>query len=110
MMIEPVRTRNQWSPAVCDTYRQMRDLFVNKLRVEFDVPKATYFLFFSVEPYLHGRDYWDVVYALFDNGVSVAPGGDFGRGFENYIRLCFTGETEERLEQGIDRLNRVLVG
>ncbi|RMF63994.1 MAG: PLP-dependent aminotransferase family protein, partial [Calditrichaeota bacterium] len=45
--------------------------------------------------------------ACLDSGVSVAPGDSFGRDFGHYVRLCFTGEPRERLELGIERLNRI---
>lgn len=110
MMVKPVQTRNEWAEGVRLSYQHFRDIFVEEAAFSFPVPEATYFLFFSIEPYLNHRDYWDVVYTLFDQGVSVAPGGDFGKGFENYIRVCFTGEPEERLRAGIRRMNKVLVG
>jgi len=75
--------------------------------MEFYRPEATYFLFLSVEKYLNGKSYNQLIAELFGNDVSVAPGEDFGRGFENYIRLCFTGETPERLEIAIERLNKI---
>jgi aspartate/methionine/tyrosine aminotransferase len=48
------------------------------------------------------------VAALLNSGVSVAPGIDFGTGFEYYIRLCFTGEPPERLNVVVRRINEVL--
>lgn len=41
-------------------------------------------------------------------GVLLAPGTAFGEACGGYARLCFTGVTETRLEEGIDRMNAVL--
>jgi len=107
MMVEPVKTRKQWLPGVLNHYRELRDLFVEKLKIDFPKPEATYFIFFSADKYLNGRDYWQLIEACLDSGVSVAPGNSFGKDFHHYIRLCFTGESPQRLEIGIERLNKV---
>jgi N-succinyldiaminopimelate aminotransferase len=107
MMVEPVKTRQQWLPAVLKHYQELRDLFVENLKIDFWKPEGTYFIFFSAEDYLRGRDYWEVVEACLDAGVSVAPGDSFGKDFIKYVRLCFTGEPQERLKVGIERLNKI---
>jgi len=107
MMVEPVKTRKQWLPGVLNHYQELRDLFVEKLKINFPKPEATYFIFFPADKYLNGRDYWQLIEACLDSGVSVAPGDSFGKDFHHYIRLCFTGESPERLEKGIERLNKV---
>ena len=107
LMVEPVRTRAQWLPRVRKHYQELRDLFVDKLQVAFSRPEGTYFIFFPTEKYLNGRTYEELVEACLDLGVSVAPGDSFGRDFKTWLRLCFTGEPPEKLEIGIERLNRV---
>ena len=107
MMVEPVKTRKQWLPGVLNHFQELRDLFVEKLNIDFPKPEATYFIFFAADQYLNGRDYWQLIEACLDSGVSVAPGDSFGKDFHNYIRLCFTGESPERLGVGIERLNTV---
>lgn len=110
MMVEPVRTREQWLPAVRKQYQNLRDLVVGNLRVDFWKPEGAYFIFFPVSKYLRGRDFWQLIEACLDAGVSVAPGDSFGKDFSHYIRLCFTGESPARLAEGIERLNRILIG
>ena len=110
MMIEPVRTHAQWSTAFVQHARELRDLFIDNLRIKPPVPEGTYFIFFSIKGHLNGRDYWDVINECLDTGVSVAPGEDFGKDFGDYIRICFTGEKPERLEKAIERLNTVFHG
>jgi aspartate/methionine/tyrosine aminotransferase len=109
MMVQPVRDRHQWIPALCQEYQELRDMFIEELNFDVHPPEGTYFLFFSIADLLQGRDYWEVIDSFLEAGVSVAPGEDFGRGFENYIRICFTGEPPERLKSAIDRINHVLV-
>jgi aspartate/methionine/tyrosine aminotransferase len=109
MMIEPVKNRYRWMKNVQSHYQELRDRFVERINLKLIKPEATYFLFFSIEKYLRGRDYNKVIDDCFKNGVSVAPGEDFGKDFSQYIRLCFTGEPPERLEKGIDRLLDVLL-
>jgi aspartate/methionine/tyrosine aminotransferase len=108
MMVEPVKHRQTWVPKLCKQYQDLRDMFIKNLKQPVRSPEGTYFLFFSIGQYLNGRNYWQVIEDLLEAGVSVAPGEDFGRGFEEYIRICFTGEPPERLEKAIDRINQVV--
>ena len=41
-------------------------------------------------------------------GVLLAPGVGFGRMFGNWARLCYSAVPDDLLEEGIDRLNKVL--
>ncbi|MFQ5751319.1 MAG: pyridoxal phosphate-dependent aminotransferase [bacterium] len=107
MMVEPVQTREQWLPSVLKHYQELRDLFVESLHIDFWKPEGTYFVFFAANKYLHGRDYWKLIETCLDSGVSVAPGDIFGQDYQHYIRLCFTGESPDRLKIGIERLNRI---
>ena len=43
-----------------------------------------------------------------DAGVLLAPGSVFGHAFRSWARLCFTSVARPTLEEGIDRLRRVL--
>ncbi len=108
MMVEPVASREQWLPAVRKQYQGLRDICVDNLKIDFPQPEGTYFIFFNAYDYLRGRDYWQLIDACLEAGVSVAPGDSFGQDFGDYIRLCFTGESPERLRLGIERLNQLL--
>jgi len=109
MMIEPVKTRHQWMEKVRHHFELLRDQFVNQSGLSFMKPEATYFIFFSIEKYLNGREYDDVINACFEEGVSIAPGSDFGKDFKKFLRVCFTGEAPGQLEKGIERLRKVLL-
>jgi aspartate/methionine/tyrosine aminotransferase len=90
-------------------YQQLRDQFINQSGLSIIKPEATYFAFFSIKEYLKGRKYDNVINACFDEGVSVAPGIDFGKDFALYLRICFTGESPDRLEIGANRLRKILL-
>lgn len=110
MMVEPVRTRREWRDAFVSHSEDLRDMFLERLRITPPVPDGAYYFFFSLAPYLGDRPYWNMFNALMDAGVSVAPGADFGAGFDDYIRICFAGEPPNRLETAIERLNKVFSG
>jgi len=108
MMVEPVRTMVQWSKRFVEHAERLRDMFLERTKVSPPVPDGAYYFFFSLAPYLRGRGYWGVFDACMEAGVSVAPGEDFGQGYEDYIRICFAGEPPDRLETAVERLNGVL--
>jgi N-succinyldiaminopimelate aminotransferase len=108
MMIEPVRTRAAWSRRFVQEYESTRNRVAKALRFDAPLPDGAYYFFFPVEPYLRGRSITDLVNACLDAGVSVAPGGDFGAAYEEWLRICFAGESPERVMTGIERLNSVL--
>jgi len=109
MMLEPLQRRHVWQAQVREGFQSYRDIVIENLTVDFPIPEGTYFVMFSTEPYLRGRDYWEVIESCLDAGISVAPGDSFGQDYKSYIRLCFTGETPERLKTGLQQLNKILL-
>jgi aspartate/methionine/tyrosine aminotransferase len=110
MMIEPVRTRDLWSGRFVAECSSIRDRVASVLRVDAAMPEGAYYFFFPIDAYLRGRSYIEVIEALLDAGVAVAPGEDFGAEFASWIRICFAGESTPRVLLGVERLNRVLTG
>ena len=55
-----------------------------------------------------GDDCMPVLEKVAEAGVLLAPGSAFGDACGGFARLCFTGVDEARLDEGIDRINRVL--
>jgi N-succinyldiaminopimelate aminotransferase len=108
MMIDPVKTRYQWMHTVSAHYQRLRDDGLARARFVIPKPEGTYFYFFSIRSYLNGRDYWDVISQMMSRGIAVAPGCDFGSHFQDYIRICFTGEPTEKFLPAIDTLNTIL--
>jgi N-succinyldiaminopimelate aminotransferase len=109
MMIDPVRTRGTWSKRFVQEYEGTRDRVAKALRFDAPLPDGAYYFFFNAEKYLRGRSITDVVNACLDAGVSVAPGEDFGAAYGTWLRICFAGESPERVMLGVERLNGVLV-
>jgi N-succinyldiaminopimelate aminotransferase len=110
MMVEAVKTRSQWCGAFVKHCRELRDMFVAGLKISTGVPEGAYYFFFPIDGYMNGRNYWDVIDACLENGVSVAPGEDFGVGYRDYVRICFAGEPPNRLAAAIERLNEIFPG
>jgi aspartate/methionine/tyrosine aminotransferase len=110
MMVAPVRSRGLWSGRFVAECQAIRDQVANSLRVDAPLPEGAYYFFFPILGYLRGRTTTEVIEALLDAGVSVAPGEDFGADFANWIRICFAGEATPRVLLGVERINRVLVG
>jgi aspartate/methionine/tyrosine aminotransferase len=110
MMIDPVRSRHEWMSEVRDRYQYLRDIFISGLDFRVDTPESAYFIFFDVSGFLSNISYDDLILKIFREGVSVAPGSDFGHDFTNYIRICFTGENPERISKAVNRLNRIFAG
>lgn len=108
MMVEPVRRHGEWSGTFVAHCRELRDIICAELTISHQEPEGAYYLFFPVDEYLDGRDYDAFIAACLDAGVSIAPGRDFGEGYETWVRLCFAGESPERLRTAIERLNGVL--
>lgn len=110
MMVEPVRSRAKWSGNFLHHAWELRDMFLEHLKIKPTTPEGTYYLFFDATPYLKGREFWAVIDECLDAGVAVAPGGDFGRDYKGWIRICFTGEAPDRSEIAIERLNKIFPG
>ena len=106
-MVRPVKTHSEWSSTFVKHFEGLRNRLIERLSISPQVPEGTYYVFFSIKEYLRGKDCDDVINDCLDNGVAVAPGRDFGVDFADYIRICFTAETPERLELAIDRLNKI---
>lgn len=109
MMIEPVRTRRQWAPAVRNDLEVRRDAFVATLDLPIRPCEGTYFVFFDASSYCtKGRNLDDLLVECLEEGVLVTPGGDFGADFDTWIRACFAAEPRRTVEEAARRLRRVL--
>ena len=108
MMIEPVERRHEWGPDFLAHTHELRDIVSKNLEIPHHVPEGAYYLFFSVSHLLENRSFQELVNDCLEIGVSVAPGNDFGPVYDEYIRICFAGESPERLRIAVERLNKVL--
>ncbi|MEL6820534.1 MAG: pyridoxal phosphate-dependent aminotransferase [Calditrichota bacterium] len=108
MMLQPLKNLNQWSGQFVQHCRDVRDSIHQNLNIKHNLPEGAYYFFFSIEPYLSGRSYDEVINQLMDAGVSVALGKDFGEHYASYIRVCYAAESAERMQLAVQRLNSVL--
>src|SRR5262249_46401254 len=90
------------------TYREARDLASSLVTAPHHRPDAATYLLLDLQPFVGSGGIWPLVEQLLDRGVSVSPGEQFGRGFENHVRLCYTAVPTDRLRVGIDRLEAVI--
>ena len=109
MMLEPVRTRRDWAPAVLADLQVRRDGFLAALDLDTQPCEGTYFAFLDAAPFLDaGRNLDDVIVESLEEHVLVAPGGDFGADYGTWIRACFAAEARPTVEDAARRLRRVL--
>jgi N-succinyldiaminopimelate aminotransferase len=67
-------------------------------------PAGSTFLFLDVADRLDHRGLDGLLEDLFEDGVLVAPGASSGRGFERWIRLCYTAEPPDAVIEGVERV------
>jgi aspartate/methionine/tyrosine aminotransferase len=97
-------------------YQHARDVAVARVQAPCAVPQACTYLFLDLGAWmgpnddcaLVGADGPSVLERIAEAGLLLAPGISFGRAYGNWARLCFSSVPEERLVEGLDRLNRAL--
>jgi aspartate/methionine/tyrosine aminotransferase len=98
----------RWLDDARRTYREARDLASSMVTAPHHRPEAATYLLLDLNSFVGAKGIWPLVEELLDRGVSVSPGEQFGRDFENHVRLCYTAVPLDRLRVGIDRLESVL--
>jgi aspartate/methionine/tyrosine aminotransferase len=88
-------------------YRAARDRARAQLRAPAALPPGGAYLWVDFSRW-SGADCMPVLEKIAAAGVLLAPGWAFGEACGSHARLCFTGVDEARLDEGIDRINRVL--
>ncbi|HUS66988.1 MAG TPA: pyridoxal phosphate-dependent aminotransferase [Kofleriaceae bacterium] len=91
-------------------YQSARDFAHGKLSDLALLPEGSSYLWLDLSRYLGAGDdsAFDLLERMAAEGVLLAPGGAFGHEFGRWARLCFTSVTRESLEEGVDRVRRVL--
>lgn len=99
-LLEPaLRTREGWSGAVLAELADRRERFCAALGLDVPPPAGTYFCFLDLGRWLGpGADGSRAAASLLELGVCVTPGGEFGSGYEGWIRACFASEPVESTE------------
>ncbi len=109
LVLDPVRQFGRWSTSVAADLQARRDLFVGTLDLPIEPCEGTYFVFFDAAPFCdRGRNPEDLIVECLDEGVLVAPGGDFGTDYGSWMRACFAAESRDAVEDAARRLRRVL--
>jgi aspartate/methionine/tyrosine aminotransferase len=93
-------------------YRRRRDFVVKALNaidgVECPVPAGAFYAFPDVSAF--GKSAQEIADGLlYDAGVAVLPGTDFGANGEGKIRLSYVGDTAT-LEEGVRRIKAYFDG
>lgn len=90
-----------------NVYRERRDVAVDGLRklgLELEVPRASFYIWFSVPEGFGSADFCGRV--LEETGVVITPGNGFGDAGEGYARMALTLPVD-RIEEAIDRIARI---
>jgi 2-aminoadipate transaminase len=98
---------------ICDTYRERRDVMVERLEVEmppdvsFTRPDGGLFLWATLQPELNARE---LLERSIERRVAFVPGGSFfpDGGHENTMRLNYSNMPPERIVEGVRRLAEVV--
>jgi aspartate/methionine/tyrosine aminotransferase len=106
LLTDPASQR--WLAEARNIYLAARDQASAGVRAPNFLPDGGTYLFLDLSGYASGGDLWPLIERLLDAGVSIAPGEQFGAGFERHARLCFTAVPPERLAVGLARLASVL--
>ncbi|GAB6943425.1 pyridoxal phosphate-dependent aminotransferase [Vulcanisaeta sp. JCM 14467] len=97
---------------IIDEYRSRRDAVVKALREylpesRFIVPRGSMFVFVDLSKYI--RDSERFAEALLERyGVTVIPGTYFSDVYRSAIRISFVVESIDRLQLGVERINRAI--
>lgn len=93
-----------------ETYRALRDRARARLPAGCAVPAGGAYLWVDLSPWSTAPDgdCMPVLEQCAAQGVLMAPGSAFGDACKRHARLCFTGVTPDRLDEGIDRIAAVL--
>ena len=90
-----------------ERYRAARDRARDRLRAPTAAPAGGAYLWVDFRA-IAGDDCMPILERCAAAGVLLAPGSAFGATCGGFARLCFTGVSPERLDEGIDRVNAVL--
>ncbi len=88
-------------------YRAARDRARARLRAPAASPPGGAYLWVDLRSFA-GDDCMPILERCAAAGVLLAPGSAFGATCGGFARLCFTGVSPERLDEGIDRVNAAL--
>ena len=106
-----MRGGEAWVAAAKREYRAARDATADALSgsaARFSLAEGGSYLFLDFAELLRGRPLKVLLERAIDEGVLLAPGEAFGKGYEQCARLCFTSVPRAQLLDGVARLRRAM--
>ncbi|MBN1913396.1 MAG: LL-diaminopimelate aminotransferase [Candidatus Omnitrophica bacterium] len=106
--VSALETPAEEAEGICGLYQQRRDVLVPGLKslgFEFEVPKATFYLWIRTPHKTSSVDFSKTILDRAD--IVVTPGVGFGKYGEGYIRMALT-VPEERIVEALSRLKKVI--
>lgn len=105
--LEALRAGGPWLDRVREAYRKAGEDAARVLGQP--APEGSCFLFVDVRGQLTDeRKLLDFLEDCLEDGVVVAPGASSGRGYEGWIRLCYTSAAPDRVATAVRLLARRL--
>ncbi len=92
----------------CRIYQERRDILaagLKKMGLEFDLPRATFYLWLKTSGKTGSIDFADLL--LEKAGVMVVPGIGFGANGEGYVRMALTIPSQ-RMKEAVERIGKIL--
>ncbi|WP_428267491.1 pyridoxal phosphate-dependent aminotransferase [Haliangium sp.] len=95
-------------------YHEARDRALARVQAPCVAPQGGTYLFLDLGPWIDPSDPCDgasslgLLERMAEAGLLLAPGFGFGLGYGRWARLCYSAASPARVDEGIDRLNRVL--
>lgn len=96
----------EWLARARSFYRQAGEAAAAALKLP--APEGGCFLFFDVAARLDERGMQGFLEDCWQRGVLLAPGASSGRGYESWVRLCYTAVPPRQAEQAARRVAALL--
>lgn len=101
-----IEAGEDWVDRAREVYRSGAELLARRLQAPFAPAQGGGFVLVDLDELLGERDLMDYLGELIHEGVTLSPGGAFGKHWERCVRVCYMSVPEAQLEVAVDRLNR----
>lgn len=108
--LQALRSGDGFLAEAREVYGRARDRAFDRVEAPCRKPEGGTYLFLDFSGWIGGehKTALCLLEKMADAGLLLAPGAAFGSTYANWARLCFIAVDRVRLDEGIDRLNRVL--